>query len=214
MVERNPRYLAAWSQSFSDTQSLPRAMRGVLQEALKVGRENPGKFMVCMGRLLRFCPIGTPCRRRALRACHDALHEVDIMEVLTEESRKTSFAFSSAFRAIRYRERNAWEEEGFAGLAIVLARDDLESLWQAVRRGIPLPDLLKDPSLRSALNKLREDILDHMQTMDALHDAVLGRLITHDLRYHPSDERPAFLDELLPVEPVTWWLATYLSGRR
>jgi len=189
-------------------------MRGVLQKALTEGRDNPGRFMVYMGRILRFCPIGSPCRRRALRASHDALVEPRVIEALIDESRRISFSFSSAFRALRYRELNAWEEEGFAGLAIVLSRDDLESLWQAARRGIPIPDLLKDPELKSLLRLLQDELLDHIQTLDALHDTVLSGLMVHDLRHHPPDERPEFLDALLPVEPVTWWLAAYSSGRR
>lgn len=213
MTGKSPRYITAWAHSFSDTQTLPSAMRGVLKEALTTGRENPGKFMVCMGRLVRFCPIGSPCRRRALLACHDALFEPQVFEPLVEESRKISYSFSSAFRALRYRELNAWEEEGFAGLAIVMARDDLESLWQAARRGIPLPDLLRNSDLKSKLQLLKDEIVDHIQTVDALHDSVLSNLMVHDLRHHPADERPEFLDALLPVEPVTWWLAAYSSGR-
>jgi hypothetical protein len=209
MAEKNPSHIAAWSSSFSDIQGLPKVMRRVLQQALATGNDDPGKFLVSMGRLLRFCDIGTPCRRRARLAAAAVLSRSAGMESGLKRSQEISLVFSSAFRAVRYRERHVWSEAMSPGLAIVLARDDLESLWQAIRRSVPVPDLVRDPFRAHDLLQLRLEVEDHIQTVDALHDNAVDALVAHDLARHQAGQEDEFLLSLAPVEAVRWWLAVY-----
>ncbi|MDQ7814470.1 MAG: hypothetical protein RDU25_01520 [Patescibacteria group bacterium] len=209
MADKTPRYISAWSGSFDEIQSLPRAMRGVLREALSENRAEPGKFLVAMGRLIRFCDIGTPCRKRAWRSAAATLSEVQLVEKITLSSQEFSRTFSRAFHAVRYRQKEEWSEEQPASLAIILARDDLESMWQAVRHGVPIPDLVRDQVLAGSLAQLRLELDDQIQMMDALHDGALGGLLAQDLATRtvgPSDE---FILSLVPVEPIRWWLSVY-----
>lgn len=214
MGEKHPPYMLAWTGSYQDVQPLPKAMRRVLQHALTDDRDDPGRFMLGMGRLLRFCDIGTLPRRRARLAAAAVLAGRPGIESCLRLSHDVSRLFSKAFRAVRYRERHVWESELSPSLAIVLARDDLESLFQAVRRGVPVPDAVADPSLRQAFRELRDTVDDHIQTMDALHDDDLCRLMAPELAKRPAMPEYEFLDCLVATEPVRWWLAVYDLNRR
>jgi hypothetical protein len=208
MGEKQPPYTSAWSGSYPDVQDLPKGMRRVLQNALTADRDDPARFLVAMGRLIRFCDIGTPARGRARRAAAAVLAEPRGAEKCLKLLEAISRSFSKAFRAVRYRERHVWEEESSPAMAIILARDDLESLWQAVRHGVPLPDLLEPEAFR-ALRNLRTALDDHIQTVEALHDGALDGYMEHDLQKCPADHDHEFLRLLVPVEPVRWWLAIF-----
>lgn len=209
MGATHPPYTLAWSGTFSTVQGLPKAMRRVLQQALTDDRDDPAKFMVGMGRLLRYCDIGTQPRRSARKAAAALLAERPNIESCLKLAQETSRTFSRAFRAVRYSERHAWDGNSSASLAIVLARDDLESLWQAVRRGVPAPDALTDRALVEALRDLRGTIDDRVLTADALHDDSLCDLMARELAKLSPDHSSPLLDVLAVSEPVCWWLAVY-----
>ena len=212
MGEKHPPYMLAWSGSYPDVQGLPKAMRRVLQQALTTDRDDPAKFLVAMGRLLRFCDIGTVPRRRARQASASIIAERVGIGGCIDLSQSISRVFSQAFRAVRYRERHVWEEDSSPGLAIVLVRDDLESLMQAVRRGAIVPPQVKDAALDHALRNLRNELDDHIQTVDALHDDALDGLIARDLAKGRLRQDHDFLDCLVLAEPVRWWLSVYRLG--
>lgn len=214
MGDKHPPYMLAWTGSYQDVQELPKAMRRVLQHALTDDRDDPGRFLVGMGRLLRFCDIGTPPRRRSRSAAAAALANHPGIESCLKLSHEVSRVFSKAFRAVRYRERHVWEDVALSpGMALVLARDDLESLSEAVRRGVPVPDAVTDQALRLALRDLRATLEDHLQTMDALHDDDVCRLMAPELAKRPHVPEHDFLDCLVGSEPVRWWLAAYHLNR-
>lgn len=213
MGENNPRYLQAWFGSYAEVQQLPKPMQRVLQTALKNQRLAHGPFLVSMGRLLRYCDIGTPCRARSRLAAAVLLEDKVAVDAAAWHSQELALRFSQAFRSLRYRERHAWTESMPSALAIVLARDDLESLRQAIRRGVIFPDEVADPVLKYAHAKTRAEIDDHIQTIDALHDDVLDSLIGHQMVHIPPDPAEEFLWDLVPVEPVCWWLASWWLNR-
>lgn len=212
MADRAPRYALVWSGSFSEVQDLPKPLKRGLRLALSEERDMAGRFLVQMGRLLRFCGIGHPVRRRARLAASAALSEQAAIDSCFDLSRTLSLAFSSAFRKVRYRERHVWTAASDPNLAIILARDDLESLSQALLRGTLVPDLFLDPAVGSALRGLRQELDDHIQTIEALHDGVLDGLMAQALGGLPPDDTSDFLGCLAPVEPVRWWLAVYLQS--
>ncbi|MFA5185019.1 MAG: hypothetical protein WC551_00845 [Patescibacteria group bacterium] len=214
MGEQHPPYMLAWTGSFPEVQSLPKAMRRVLQSALTVDRDDPAKFLVSMGRLLRFCDIGTPCRRRAYRASAAVLSDIRNVRRCLDHSLAISRIFSDAFRAVRYKERDGAEKIASPGTAVILARDDLESLWQGVRRGVPIPDIVRDPVLYGSLRDLRRELEDHIQMVDALHDDSLDGLLAHDLAKHHPIDGCEFFPDLCEAEPVRWWLAVYRFNAR
>ncbi|MBI5654342.1 hypothetical protein HZC53_01650 [Candidatus Uhrbacteria bacterium] len=209
MGERHPPYTLVWTGSFPEARDLPKSMRRVLQNALTTDREDPAKFLVSMGRLLRFCDIGTPCRRRALRAAAMILTEAHGIRCCFEHSLAISQVFSRAFRAVRYRESHVWSGTSSPGLAVIMARDDLESLWQAVRRGVPILDMVKDPVQQRSLLELRRELDDHIQMVDALHEDALDGLVAQDLAKHQLDHETLFVDDLAAVEPVRWWMSVF-----
>ncbi len=209
MGEKHPPYMLAWSGSYPDVQGLPKVIRRVLQQALTDDREDPAKFLLGMGRLFRLCDIGEPVRRRARQASAAILVQPTGSESCRKLAQAVSLSFSKAFRAVRYRERQEWGEAISPAVAIILARDDLESLWQAVRRGVPVPDSLVDPSALRALRDLRAELDDHIQTVDALHDGTLESCMNHDLAKQPPGPDVEFLNALVASEPVRWWLAVY-----
>lgn len=213
MSEHRPPYTQAWVGSFTDVQDLPKALRRGLKQALTEERADPVKFLVVMGRLVRFCDVGSASRRRARKAAAEVLSDVRRVGYCVQHSLDIALVFSRAFRALRYREGYNWEEEASPGMAIITVRDDLESMWQAVRHGIPVPDLVRDPPLAHALRNLRSELSDHIQTIDALCDPVLYGLVASDLTALPPDHERDYLNCMSAVEPLRWWLALHRANQ-
>jgi hypothetical protein len=211
MGEKNPRYVQAWFGSYAEVQGLPKSMQRVVQNALKTQQHDPGRFLASMGRILRFCDIGTLCRSRSRLAAAVLLEDQAQVSMAAMHARSLALHFSRAFRSLRYEPRTGASS---SALEIILARDDLESMRQAVRRGVPIPAAVDDPGLKQTHDEIRSEIEDGIQTIDALHDDVLGGLIGHHLAYLAPDIAEEYLWELVPVEPVCWWLAIWWQNRR